>query len=106
MRELDLGAKNKCDPVPIQAARINSVTGKIVLACGHRLIVTTLNGKMLLNEDICDSEDDTEGITTVALYEGVGNEWCKRELIFTGHRRGVVKVCNPLFVSSITLPTH
>jgi hypothetical protein len=26
----------------------------------------------------------------------VGNEWCERELIFTGHRRGVVKVCIPL----------
>jgi hypothetical protein len=56
------------------------------------LIVTTLNGTVLLDEDICDSEDDAEGITAVAVYEGVANEWCERELIFTGHRRGVVKV--------------
>jgi hypothetical protein len=92
VRELDLGPHHKHNPTPIQAARINSVTGHIILACGHRLIVTTLNGTVLLDEDICDSEDDAEGITAVAVYEGVANEWCERELIFTGHRRGVVKV--------------
>jgi hypothetical protein len=92
VRELDLGPRHKRNPIPIQAARINSVTGHIVLACGHRLIITTLNGTILLDEDVCDSEDEAEGITSVAVYEGVGNEWCERELIFTGHRRGVVKV--------------
>ncbi|KAL6157360.1 beige protein-like 1 [Exserohilum turcicum] len=92
VRELALGAQQKRNPVPVQAAKINSVTGNIVLACGNRLIVSTLNGTILLDEDICDSEDDTDYITTVAVYEGVGNEWCERELIFTGHRRGVVKI--------------
>jgi hypothetical protein len=92
VRELDLGVRHKRSPTPIQAAKINSVTGHIILACGRRLIVTTLNGTVLLDEDVCDSEDDAEGIMSVAVYEGVGNEWCERELIFTGHRRGVVKV--------------
>ena len=96
VREIDLGTRHKRNPVAVQAARINNVTGHIVLACGHRLIVTTLNGAVLLDEDICDSEDDAEGIAAVAVYEGVANEWCKRELIFTGHRRGVVKVRNGL----------
>ena len=76
----------------MQAARINSATGHIVLAVGPRLIVTTLNGTVLLDEDVCDGDDDTEGITSIAVYEGVGNEWCERELIFSGHRRGIVKV--------------
>jgi hypothetical protein len=92
VRELDLGPKQKRNPLPIQAARINNVTGHIVLACGPRLIVTTLNGRLLLDQEVCESEDDSEVITAVAVYEGVANEWCERDLIFTGHRRGVVKV--------------
>jgi hypothetical protein len=92
VREIDLGARQRRDPVAVQAARINSVTGHIVMACGRRLVVTTLNGTMLLDEDVCDADEDVEGITSVAVYEGVGNEWCERELVFTGHRRGVVKV--------------
>ncbi|KAF2265101.1 beach-domain-containing protein [Lojkania enalia] len=92
VREIDLGPRQKRNPLPIQAARINNVTGNIVLACGPRLIITTLNGKLLLDRDVCDGDEDGDGITAVAVYEGVGNEWCERELIFTGHRRGVVKI--------------
>jgi hypothetical protein len=108
VRELDLGQRQKRHPMPIQAASINSVTGHIVLACGSRLIVTTLNGVVLLDEDVCDSEDEADAITAVAVYEGVGNEWCERELIFTGHRRGVVKVCtsSPFHILSQTAVTN
>lgn len=101
VRELDLGARQRRNPLPVQAARINSATGHIVLAVGHRLVVTTLNGTVLLDEDVCDGDDEGEGITAVGVYEGVGNEWCERELLFTGHRRGVVKVClHPASLSS------
>ncbi|PVI05394.1 beach-domain-containing protein [Periconia macrospinosa] len=91
VRELDLGPNQKRHPVTVQSARINNVTGHIVLACGPRLIVTSLNGKVLLNKDVCGGEDEGD-ISAVAIYEGVGNEWCERELIFTGHRRGIVKI--------------
>lgn len=93
VRELDLGPAQKRNPIPIQAAKINNVTGHIVLACGPRLIVTSLNGRLLMDQDVCVGDEDADGITAIAVYEGVGNEWCERELIFTGHRRGVVKVC-------------
>jgi hypothetical protein len=93
VRELDLGPEQKRNPIPIQAARINDVTGHVVLACGPRLIVTTLNGRLLMDQDVCVGDEDADGITALAVYEGVGNEWCERELIFTGHRRGTVKVC-------------
>ncbi|KAF2134921.1 beach-domain-containing protein [Dothidotthia symphoricarpi CBS 119687] len=92
VRELDLGPRHRANPVPVQAARINSVTGHIILAVGRRLVITTLNGDVLLDEDVCDGDEDTEGVTCVSAYEGVGNEWCERELVFSGHRRGVVKI--------------
>jgi hypothetical protein len=98
VRELDLGPAQKRNPIPVQAARINSVTGHIVLACGPRLIVTTLNGRLLMEQDVCVGDEDADGITAVAVYEGVGNEWCERELIFTGHRRGTVKVSTTTFL--------
>jgi len=109
VREVHISATHERNPVPVQAARINSVTGHIVLAVGPRLVVTTLNGTVLLDEDVCDGEDDVEGVTAVGVYEGVGNEWCERELVFTGHRRGVVKVCFlyfPLFslIACFALP--
>jgi hypothetical protein len=96
VRELDLGPSQKRHPVAIQAARINNVTGHISLALGSKVVVTSLNGEILLEKDVCEGEDDSEGsvgVSALAVYEGVGNEWCERELIFTGHRRGVVKVC-------------
>ncbi|KAF2183457.1 beach-domain-containing protein [Zopfia rhizophila CBS 207.26] len=92
VRELDLGAAHRLNPVPAQCAKIHNVTGHIVLACGPRLLISTLNGKLLLDQDVCDGEEEGDGVTSVAVYEGIGNEWCERELIFTGHRRGVVKI--------------
>ncbi|KAF2732378.1 beach-domain-containing protein [Polyplosphaeria fusca] len=92
VRELELGARQRRDPGAVQAARINNVTGHIVLACGPRLLVTTLNGRLLLDEDVCEGDEGVDGVTAVAVYEGVGNEWCERELVFSGHRRGVVKI--------------
>jgi len=109
VRELDLGPVQKRDPVPIQAARINNVTGHIVLALGNRLVVTSLNGEILLEKDICEGEDDEGGgvgVSALAVYEGVGNEWCERELVFTGHRRGVVKVCLSVCFWFTLRPSH
>ena len=71
--------------------------------------VYTLNAKLILKErigsngcvdagGIANSTVDTTGesdagaITTCAFYEGVGNEWLVRELLFTGHKDGKVNV--------------
>ena len=50
----------------------------------------TLNGDILLVQNIYVEGDDT--ISSCAFYEGNGAEFLERELIFTGHRRGVVNV--------------
>lgn len=77
-------------PADIQCARINDATGDIVVCRGNRMSLYTLNGSLLLEQAACESTDDM--ILSCAFYEGVNNEWLERQLLFTGHRRGVVNV--------------
>ncbi|KAB2571271.1 Beige protein-like protein 1 [Lasiodiplodia theobromae] len=77
---------------PVSCARINNVNGHVMLCTGSRLLLYTLNGRLLLDQDVCDSIDPDDVVYSCAFYEGVGNEWLERELILTGHRRGVVNV--------------
>ena len=74
----------------IQCARINDVTGVILLCRGPEVSLWTLNGDALLEQNIYVEGDDT--IFSCAFYEGSGNEYLERNLIFTGHKKGVVSV--------------
>ncbi|KAF2104564.1 beach-domain-containing protein [Rhizodiscina lignyota] len=73
----------------VQCARINSVTGKVLLCCGPRVLLFSLNGQLLLEQRVSSNEDP---IISCAFYEGVGNEWLEAELVFTGHSRGIVNI--------------
>jgi hypothetical protein len=75
------------------------VTGEIAVCRGNRLSLYTLNGALLLEQTVCDSTDDKT--LAFVFYEGVGDEWQERDLLFTGHRRGVVNVS----INKSTLPT-
>ncbi|KAL4866799.1 hypothetical protein BDV12DRAFT_129529 [Aspergillus spectabilis] len=75
---------------PVDCARINDVTGEIAVCRGNRLSLYTLNGALLLEQTVCDSAEDKT--LSCVFYEGVSDEWQERELLFTGHRRGVVNV--------------
>ena len=77
---------------PIQCARINNVTGQIVLCSTQWIFVYSLNGRLLLQQNICGSTDSDDIVYCCAFYEGVGNEWLEKNLLFTGHRRGIVNV--------------
>jgi beige protein homolog 1 len=77
---------------PVECARINDVNGNIVLCHGSRIVMYTLNGKMLLDQAVGNSPDDL--VLSCAFYEGAGNEWLEREIFLTGHKRGVVKIWN------------
>ncbi|KAK3045167.1 hypothetical protein LTS18_014417, partial [Coniosporium uncinatum] len=83
--------------VRVQCAKISGVTGHLALARGRMLALYTVNGSLLLERDVCGGEEEEEEddeVASLAFYEGVGNEWVERELVFTGHRRGVVNCWN------------
>ena len=82
----------------MQCARINDVTGVIMLCRGPEVSLWTLNGDLMLEQNICAEGDDT--ISSCAFYEGSGNEYLERNLIFTGHKKGVVNVSLLVFLLS------
>lgn len=51
----------------------------------------TLNGNLIVEQNIFVEGDDI--ISSCAFYEGTGDEYLERNLIFTGHKKGVVNVC-------------
>ncbi|KAF2454179.1 hypothetical protein BDY21DRAFT_354308 [Lineolata rhizophorae] len=112
VRELGTGGAHDDGEVPVQCAKINSVSGHVALCCGAHVRLYTLNGALLLDQNVCDEGLATSSasggnggnggpaadvvgddyVASCAFYEGIGNEWLERELLFTGHRRGVVKI--------------
>ena len=83
VRKVDEGSAVDC-------TAINDVTGNIVLCRGSRISIYTLNAEPLLDQAAGERDDDT--VISCACYEGAGNEWLERDIVFTGHKRGVVKV--------------
>ncbi|MCJ1399799.1 hypothetical protein MMC11_003002 [Xylographa trunciseda] len=83
VRVLTRGAQVEC-------ARINDVSGTIMLCRGPEVALFTLNGDLLLEQNVCAEGD--ESITSCAFYEGAGNEYIEQNLVFTGHRKGVVNI--------------
>lgn len=74
----------------VECAKINDVTGEILLCSGPNVVLYTLNGALLVEQNVCQDRDDY--VHSCAFYEGAGSEWLENNLIFTGHRKGVVNV--------------
>ena len=74
----------------IQAAKVSNATGHILMCQGPNILLYTLNGHLLVRQKVCDSANDQ--LMSCTFYEGAGNEWVERELILTGHTRGIANV--------------
>jgi beige protein homolog 1 len=72
----------------VECAKINDVTGDIMICRGQKVAIYTLNGELLLEHNVGVGNDDY--VAACAWYEGIGNEWLECEMCFTGQRRGVV----------------
>lgn len=79
------------------------MTGHILLCSGREAFVFTLNGRLLLKQDLSststedskdeDDEDrDRDPITCCAFYETTSTAWMSDEVIVTGHTRGVARI--------------
>lgn len=73
-----------------QCAQINDISGIIMLGRGRLISLFTLNGDLILEQDVCVEGDDA--VISCAFYEGLGNEYLERDLIFTGQKKGVANV--------------
>jgi beige protein homolog 1 len=56
-----------------------------------------VNGDLFAEQMI--STDDRKGVLACVFYEGVGHEWIAKDLLFTAHKEGVVRVRTPFFSS-------
>lgn len=77
----------------VDCAQINDSNGNIMICRENFVTLYTLNGEELLHQKVSGESDG--GIVSCAFYEGLGNEWLERELLFTGHANGVVNVSDP-----------
>jgi hypothetical protein len=49
-----------------------------------------VNGDLFSQQMI--SADEKKGILACVFYEGVGHEWIAKDLLFTAHKEGIVRV--------------
>lgn len=75
---------------PVECATINNISGEVMLCSGPNVIIYSLNGSLILDQNVCLESDDY--VHSCAFYEGAGNEWMENYLVFTGHRRGRVNI--------------
>lgn len=74
----------------VECAQINDVSGEIMLCSGPNVLLYTLNGTLILEQNVCLERDDF--VHSCAFYEGAANEWLENYLVFTGHGKGRVNV--------------
>jgi WD40 repeat protein len=82
---------------PVECAKINDATGDVMLCAGQNVLLYTLNGELVLDQNVCTSTHEPaveDYVHACAFYEGSagGSEWLENQLVFTGHKRGVVNV--------------
>ncbi|KAI1299170.1 hypothetical protein EDD11_006490 [Mortierella claussenii] len=73
----------------VRVVAINDATGDIATCSGPVLRLWTVNGDLILQKYTTQIGDP---ILDCVFYAGRTGEWVPREIIFTSHRRGVVKV--------------
>lgn len=58
-----------------------------------------MNGDLFSEQMI--STDEKKGILACVFYEGVGHEWIAKDLLFTAHKEGIVRVQDMCYDSNL-----
>jgi WD40 repeat protein len=74
----------------VDHAQIDHSSGHILLCSGMTAKLYTINGDLILQQNLCAGLDDH--ITSCAFYATSSSEWLGGEYIMTGHTQGTAKV--------------
>ncbi|KAG1351442.1 hypothetical protein G6F62_002976 [Rhizopus arrhizus] len=77
------GHENKVEHISV-----NDNSGDIMTCSAHTVRIWTINGDLYMTKSACPS---SESILSCIFYEQKLTEWNTRDLIITGHRKGIVK---------------
>lgn len=92
LNRLEFIRKLPRSPRAVECARINDVSGEIMLCAGPSVTLYTLNGDLLLDQNVCIPGEHDDFVHSCAFYEGSGSEWLENFILFTGHKRGRVNI--------------
>jgi len=74
----------------VDHAQIDHSSGHIILCSGMIATLYTINGDLILQQNLCAGLDDK--ISSCAFYATSSSEWLGGEYIMTGHTQGTAKV--------------
>ena len=74
----------------VDHAQIDDSSGHILLCSGMIAKLYTINGELILQQNLCAGLDDK--ITSCAFYATSSSEWLGGEYLITGHTKGTAKV--------------
>ncbi|KAJ3119166.1 hypothetical protein HK098_005710, partial [Nowakowskiella sp. JEL0407] len=74
---------------PVNVVKINNNTGDIATCSGNVLRLWSINGDLISTKSTSSTSDVIQSCT---FYEGKHNEVFHSKLIFTGHKKGVIKI--------------
>ncbi|KAF9391989.1 hypothetical protein CPC16_003703 [Podila verticillata] len=87
----------------VRVVAINDATGDIATCSGPVLRLWTVNGDLILQKYTTQIGDP---ILDCVFYAGRTGEWVSREILFTSHRRGTIKVWEKAVIDGQFKNTH
>ncbi|WBW74413.1 beige protein-like protein Lvs1 [Schizosaccharomyces osmophilus] len=78
----------------IQTISVNARNGEIAFTSGCCCCIIDINGKILVKDTLSRiyNSNLNEDICSLSFYTGANSEWLNKDLFFTGHEDGIVRI--------------